>query len=1055
MDLWQALARTKVLANENRLCVGKVVKGLLEAEAEPDGEGRWRDDSNQFAVLHTVLVHVCLVLVASGEGALEEELWPQLFAASLRWLQGFKLDLSRSHAETATDKEEKAQGLGWTVCTLLLLGLAKARHATLRILAQKNGVSELLEARQLWLGRGQSRAAQCAANAVDTVLMEISRTAGDEPRRAPVSIPDAVDEYFESDEPERVERPGGEKGEKEPQSASVAEVMALVEKSPVEADDNDVDDSAECAVPSGDNYSDTSSEEDPAERPSASDLQIPDFVSPRESASDKPALQQEKKIEIEYPEKSQTLESSVSSNEEDERAEDARVDDVVATRVRENDPAKRCFAVELPLAVYDLPTVCEPMLEEGLSWGSTRWAKWDDSVLVYDWRYSQGQGYGLARTKLPPAVPYTPSQNMPLQEDTIEQSPLLEDYLGSGDFVRFESRFECGNLLQAIRVGKHEYDLILRSDINTQGHHQWFFFGVAHTHASESGANETVRIRFNIVNLLKPSSMFSQGMQPVHFSFNRARRDKIGWRRLGESVTYMENAHQADRKRKYHTLSFTASFTDPSDKHLFAMCYPYSYSALQRDLHKLTAQALPQLHRRLLCQTLNGLRCDLLTITDSQPSGIQGKMPVVVFTGRVHPGEVNASLMMDGTIRFLLGRSPLARALRQSVVFKVVPMLNPDGVFYGNTRVSLAGVDLNRQWAHPDAALNPTIFHVKQLIRQEDVALYIDFHGHSRKRNVFLYGVEDRRNREPTSRDFAKMVAESPFSAHIFSFQDCSFHVHKGHDSAARVVVAKELGVKASFTLEASFCGAGVGPTDPRLRNMHFSKESFGEIGGGLGDALLRSLRPELYDMIVNAFGMDRSREVSDAAYFEATQVRKPAVVKKKNPVVACGRAETEKKKGAEREREIVPSGTRSEKPKNQDLPKMKRAAKRKTKSKPVACIPLAFESNHASWRLQGMAYDEHAFGGGRRTAQRKSLRKSVSRASKSRKQQRANKTEAILHECSLSRFHTLLPLKPKTAVILQKSVRRSGGFPPGDPKPRRKAAPVKLGEALPHIVKS
>ena len=34
-------------------------------------------------------------------------------------------------------------------------------------------------------------------------------------------------------------------------------------------------------------------------------------------------------------------------------------------------------------------------------------------------------------------------------------------------------------------------------------------------------------------------------------------------------------------------------------------------------------------------------------------------------------------------------------------VFKVVPMLNPDGVIYGNNRCSLSGVDLNRQWKRP------------------------------------------------------------------------------------------------------------------------------------------------------------------------------------------------------------------------------------------------------------------------------------------------------------------------------------------------------------------
>jgi hypothetical protein len=34
----------------------------------------------------------------------------------------------------------------------------------------------------------------------------------------------------------------------------------------------------------------------------------------------------------------------------------------------------------------------------------------------------------------------------------------------------FESRFESGNLLAAIKISDREYDLILQNDINTNGH---------------------------------------------------------------------------------------------------------------------------------------------------------------------------------------------------------------------------------------------------------------------------------------------------------------------------------------------------------------------------------------------------------------------------------------------------------------------------------------------------------------------------------------------------------------------------------------------------------
>lgn len=64
---------------------------------------------------------------------------------------------------------------------------------------------------------------------------------------------------------------------------------------------------------------------------------------------------------------------------------------------------------------------------------------------------------------------------------------------------------------------------------------------------------------------------------------------------------------------------------------------------------------------------------------------------------RVHPGETNASWMMKGVLDYLSSDCHSAIALREKFVFKIVPILNPDGVIVGNYRCSLAGGDLNRQ----------------------------------------------------------------------------------------------------------------------------------------------------------------------------------------------------------------------------------------------------------------------------------------------------------------------------------------------------------------------
>lgn len=53
---------------------------------------------------------------------------------------------------------------------------------------------------------------------------------------------------------------------------------------------------------------------------------------------------------------------------------------------------------------------------------------------------------------------------------------------------------------------------------------------------------------------------------------------------------------------------------------------------------------------------------------------------------RQHPGEVTSSFMMEGIINYLLGHSKKSKDLLKRYVFKVVPMVNIDGVIHGNSR---------------------------------------------------------------------------------------------------------------------------------------------------------------------------------------------------------------------------------------------------------------------------------------------------------------------------------------------------------------------------------
>lgn len=196
--------------------------------------------------------------------------------------------------------------------------------------------------------------------------------------------------------------------------------------------------------------------------------------------------------------------------------------------------------------------------------------------------------------------------------------------------------------------------------------------------------------------------------------------------------------------------------------------------------------------------------------------------------------------MMRGALDFLTSNNPNAKLLRQAYIIYVVPMLNPDGVIFGNNRCGLAGVDLNRQWKNPVKALHPTVFALKTLLQEQkavrEVSMYIDLHGHSRKYNIFMYGCEEKKRPNPKVRAFPKFFSLHNVGKKYVSYADCSFHVRKGRDSTARVVVARDIGIPMSYTVEATFCGADSGP----LKYCHMNTGHLEEVGVALVDSFIQ-----------------------------------------------------------------------------------------------------------------------------------------------------------------------------------------------------------------------
>lgn len=282
-------------------------------------------------------------------------------------------------------------------------------------------------------------------------------------------------------------------------------------------------------------------------------------------------------------------------------------------------------------------------------------------------------------------------------------------------------------------------------------------------------------------------------------------------------------------------------------------------------------------HRDLLTKSLDGHRLDLITITsldgmidnpakeelasDLFPDGPKSRSRIFkmgpscssssslnlggnrsnsdekkyfIVTARVHPGETASSYVLDGFLDFILcGHDPRAAHLRSKFVFKIIPMLNPDGCYRGNYRDDSRGVNLNRVYDAPDPGLHPTIYAVKKYIvdvcnPSGEIGFYIDLHAHANKTGCFLFA-----NRVPGSDDrkkiwtFGKRMKEH---CSWFDLRECDFSIdsnathvtkkkitssskpeqreYRTKDGTGRVAIFAATGCPHCYTFEVNYHGA-------------------------------------------------------------------------------------------------------------------------------------------------------------------------------------------------------------------------------------------------------
>ncbi|XP_051164200.1 cytosolic carboxypeptidase 6 isoform X1 [Leptopilina boulardi] len=293
----------------------------------------------------------------------------------------------------------------------------------------------------------------------------------------------------------------------------------------------------------------------------------------------------------------------------------------------------------------------------------------------------------------------------------------------------FDASFETGNLGRVDLVSEFEYDLFIRPDTCSPRLRLWFNFTVDNVRSDQ-------RVIFNIVNISKSKNLFRNGMTPLVKSSSRPKWQRIPMRQV---FYYKSAQHQ-----NHHILSFAFAFDREDEAYQFCLTYPYSYTRYLGHLDNL-ALKYSWVRRENLSCSVQKRKIELITIGSNEKCDEHPRKVVAVLS-RVHPGESPSSFVCQGLMDFLVSSHPIAKVLREYVIFKIIPMLNPDGVFLGNYRSTLMGMDLNRSWNRISGWIHPTLEATRSLLESLDkdhktpLDCVLDLHAHTNATGVFVYG---------------------------------------------------------------------------------------------------------------------------------------------------------------------------------------------------------------------------------------------------------------------------------------------------------------------------
>jgi hypothetical protein len=283
------------------------------------------------------------------------------------------------------------------------------------------------------------------------------------------------------------------------------------------------------------------------------------------------------------------------------------------------------------------------------------------------------------------------------------------------------SNFECG-AIDALTEDSTDYlsgktKHWIQSD-NIGNQYYWFYFKL------DNVLNREVTIKLtDLIGNYRGNihTVYDNRTKPV-YSY-----DRIHWERI-------RNVHY---DKDQHTFVFTQKFTNRMV--LIAYAHPYTYSRETEYINSLRQKS--GITITTLGRTKESRNINMLTVTDNTITD-KGKK-VVLITALQHAGEYPGGFIVEGLVNFLLSDDPVAVKGRKESVYKIIPMLNPDGIFHGMTRYNANYEDLNSEWDDDTsdtihAPVEPEVDCVKLWLRDwikegNKIDMHIDLHSQSQQ----------------------------------------------------------------------------------------------------------------------------------------------------------------------------------------------------------------------------------------------------------------------------------------------------------------------------------